>query len=80
MTANVTFSLCAGAVSLAIAVLAGLKSDWAVLAVYLLLFAGFLARAAFGLRRAPERPQPPAPGAPAHPQERRLRPPRFRRR
>jgi hypothetical protein len=48
VTANIAFSLAAAVVSLAIVVLAGLKGDWAVAAVYVALVLGFLARASFG--------------------------------
>lgn len=48
MTANIAFSLTAAVASLAIVVLAGLKGDWAVVAVYAALVLGFLARASFG--------------------------------
>ena len=48
MTANIAFSLTAAVVSLAIVVLAGLKGDWGVAAVYAALVLGFLARASFG--------------------------------
>ena len=79
MTANIAFSLCAAAVSVAIVVLAGLKGDWWVAGVYGALALGFLARARFGRRALLAREkQRPAPGAPH--EERRLRPARFRRR
>ncbi|MGO9490011.1 MAG: hypothetical protein ACLQBB_13425 [Solirubrobacteraceae bacterium] len=78
MTANIAFSLCAAVISLLVVVLAGIKGDWAVVAVYALLLLGFLARASFGRRDrrlAAERDRPPAP-SPA----RRVKPARFRRR
>ncbi len=90
MTANIAFALCAAVFSLAIVVLAGLKGDWAVVAVYALLVAGFLARASFGRRaRAEEAVARDALArdalaaertGPAHEPERRLRKARFRRR
>ena len=92
MTANIAFALSAAAISLAIVVLAGLKGDWAVVAVYALLVAGFLARASFGRRTRRENearraepealvhpPEQPAP-APEHRPERELRGARFKRR
>jgi len=92
MTANIAFALSAAAISLAIVVLAGIKGDWAVVAVYTLLVGGFLARAAFGRRAAREQREPPPapPGqedqgpdaahGPEHEPERELRRARFRRR
>ena len=77
MTANIAFALTAAAVSLLIVIGAALKGDWAVVAVYVLLVCGFLARAWFG-RRGRAREQPP-PG-PEHEPERELRRARFRRR
>jgi hypothetical protein len=80
MTANIAFALGAAMLSLAIVVGAGLKGDWAVVAVYALLVVGFIARAAYGRRaRTPDEPEPPA-GGPEHEPERRLRSARFRRR
>ncbi|MCW3033950.1 MAG: hypothetical protein QOK19_557 [Solirubrobacteraceae bacterium] len=92
MTANIAFSIGAAVLSLAIVVGAGLKGDWAVVAVYSLLVAGFLARASFGRRARREAPEPPASpgasehedspaaGAPEHEPERHLRRARFKRR
>jgi hypothetical protein len=77
VSANVTFSLCAGLASLAVVVLAGLKGDWAVVAVYALLVVGFAGRAALGRRRH-DAETPPSAREPAH--DRRLRHARFRRR
>jgi hypothetical protein len=87
VTANIAFSLAAAVVSLAIVVLAGLKGDWAVAAVYAALVLGFLARASFGRTARSESP-PPGPeteedqssGGPEHEPERRLKAARFRRR
>jgi hypothetical protein len=79
MTANIAFSLCAAVVSLAIVVLAAAKGDWAVVAVYLALVAGFLARASFGRRDRP-RPAEPGPRGPEHEPEERLKGTRFKRR
>jgi hypothetical protein len=76
MTANIAFSLCAAIASLLVVVLAGVKGDWVVVAVYAALVLGFLARAALGRR---DRSSPDAPpGEEPHP--RRLKPGRFRRR
>jgi hypothetical protein len=89
MTANIAFALGAAVLSLAIVVGAGLKGDWAVVAVYLLLLAGFLARASFGRRmrrEADDGPPPsgeaeaPTSGHPEHEPERRLDRARFKRR
>jgi hypothetical protein len=88
MTANIAFALGAAVLSLAIVVGAGLKGDWAVVAVYSLLVAGFLARAAYGRRArgagreppGPSEPEPPAPGRPEHEPERSLGRARFKRR
>jgi hypothetical protein len=78
VSANVAFSLCAGVASLLIVGLAGAKGDWAVAVVYAMLVIGFAARAALGRHRRSEEPGPPPP--PRHPDERRLRHARFRRR
>lgn len=89
--ANIAFSIGAAALSLAIVIGAGLKGDWAVVAVYALLVAGFLARASFGRRARREGPEAHAPpeapesgasprGAPEHEPERRLARARFKRR
>ncbi|SRR5258707_8086299 len=51
MTANIAFALSAAVLSLAIVVGAALKGHWWVAAVYALLVAGFLARAAYGRAR-----------------------------
>jgi hypothetical protein len=88
MTANIAFALGAAVLSLAIVVGAGLKGDWAVVAVYSLLVAGFLARASFGRRArregqepaGPIEPGPPAPPRPEHEPERSLGRARFKRR
>lgn len=88
MTANIAFALGAAALSLAIVVGAGLKGDWAVVAVYALLVAGFLARASFGRRArregqepaGPSHRGPPAPPRSEHEPERSLRRARFKRR
>ncbi|HEX4435821.1 MAG TPA: hypothetical protein VH061_03405 [Solirubrobacteraceae bacterium] len=87
MTANIAFSLAAAVVSLAIVVLAGLKGDWAVAAVYAALVLGFLARASFGRgARAesssgdPPQTEEPRQVGPEHEPERRLKSARFRRR
>jgi hypothetical protein len=91
MTANIAFSLGAAVLSLAIVIGAGLKGDWAVVAVYALLVAGFLARASFGRRARREGPQAPVspeasergsspPRGPEHEPERQLGRARFRRR
>ena len=92
MTANIAFALSAAVLSLAIVVGAALKGHWWVAAVYALLVAGFLARAAYGrARREPSelpgagpeaRREPselPGPG-PEHEPERRLKAARFKRR
>jgi hypothetical protein len=88
MTANIAFALGAAVLSLAIVVGAGLKGDWAVVAVYSLLVAGFLARASYGRRArgegreppGPSEPGPPAPGRPEHEPEHSLGRARFKRR
>jgi hypothetical protein len=88
VTANIAFSLAAAVVSLAIVVLAGLKGDWAVAAVYAALVLGFLARASFGRSASPAKsssedpPQAEDPRqvGPEHEPERRLKSARFRRR
>ncbi len=49
--ANVVFSVCAGAASLAIAVLAALRGADVVTALWSLLAVGFAVRAAYGWRR-----------------------------
>jgi hypothetical protein len=77
VSANVVFSLCAAVASLLVVVLAGVKGDWAVVAVYAALVAGFLARAWLGRRGRGSAGDSPAPGL-EH--ERRLERPRFRRR
>ena len=77
MTANIAFALSAAVLSLFVVVGAALKGHWWVAAVYALLVAGFLARAAYGRRRE-EEPEPPA--GPEHEPERQLRHARFRRR
>jgi hypothetical protein len=77
MTANIAFALSAAVLSLFVVVGAALKGHWWVAAVYALLVAGFLARAAFGRRRE-EPAEPPAP--PEHEPERTLRHARFKRR
>lgn len=58
MTANIAFSLAAAAISLAIVVLAGLKGDWALAAVYAALVLGFFARASFGRAARAASPSP----------------------
>jgi hypothetical protein len=78
VSANVVFSLCAATASLLVVVLAGVKGDWAVVAVYAALVAGFLARAWLGRRKGSQHDPVKAPGSPLH--ERRLERPRFRRR
>jgi len=78
MTANIAFALSAAALSLVIVVGAALKGHWWVAAVYALLLAGFLARAAYGRQRR-DPAEPPRPG-PQHPSKRRLKPARFKRR
>ncbi len=78
MTANIAFSLCAGAVSLAVVILAAVKGDWTVAAVYTALVLGFLARASYGRRDRSVREEPP--DGPAEHAERRLKAARFRRR
>jgi hypothetical protein len=91
MTANIAFALGAAVLSLAIVVGAALKGDWAVVAVYTLLVAGFLARASFGRRarregqpsEAPPDPsecEPRPSGGPDHEPERQLGRARFKRR
>jgi general stress protein CsbA len=77
MTANIAFALSAAVLSLAVVIASALKGHWWVAAVYALLVAGFLVRAAYG--RHKEEPDEPAPG-PEHEPERRLRHARFRRR
>jgi hypothetical protein len=49
--ANITFSLCAAAASLAIAILAAVKGASIVAVVWGLLAIGFVIRAAYGRRR-----------------------------
>ncbi len=78
MTANIAFALGAAVLSLLVVVGAALKGDWWVAAVYALLVAGFLARAAYG--RRPDPPEEPAPSGPEHRSERRFRQARFKRR
>jgi hypothetical protein len=78
MTANIAFALSAAVLSLVIVVGAALKGHWWVAAVYALLLAGFLVRAAYGRRRA--EPREPSQSGPEHEPERRLRHARFRRR
>ncbi len=78
MTANIAFALTAAVFSLVIVVGAALKGDWWVAAVYALLIAGFLARAAYG--RVREEPAEPPPSGPEHEPERRLQRSRFKRR
>ena len=79
MTANIAFALSAAVLSLAVVVASAVKGHWWVAAVYALLVAGFIARAAYGRRRE-EPPEPePAPG-PEHLSERKLRHARFKRR
>jgi hypothetical protein len=78
VSANVAFALGAAVLSLLVVVGAALKGDWWVSAVYALLVACFLARAAYGRRR--EDPEEPAPPGPEHEPERRLRQARFKRR
>ena len=78
MTANIAFALCAAVLSLVIVVGAALKGHWWVAAVYTLLVAGFLARAAYG--RARKDPAEPPPAAPEHAPERELPHARFKRR
>ena len=78
MTANIAFALSAAVLSLVIVVGAALKGHWWVAAVYALLVAGFLVRAAYGRRRV--EPAEPSPPGPEHEPERRLRHARFRRR
>lgn len=77
VSANVVFSLCAAVASLLVVVLAGVKGDWAVVAVYAALVTGFLARAWLGRRSHADAGDSPVPGL-KH--ERRLERPRFRRR
>jgi hypothetical protein len=81
VSANVAFSLCAAVASLLVVVFAGVKGDWAVVVVYVLLVVGFLGRAALGRRRreAPDA-QVDAPGPAQAGRDRRLRHARFRRR
>jgi hypothetical protein len=83
MTANIAFSLCAAALSVAVVALAAVKGDWWVAGVYAALAAGFIARARFGRRareaRAEREGESP-PAGPRHEEERRVRPARFRRR
>jgi len=50
--ANVTFSVCAGLASLAIAIIAAVKGVYVVTAVWALLAVGFAIRAAYGLRKS----------------------------
>lgn len=78
MTANIAFALCAAVLSLVIVVGAALKGHWWVAAVYALLVAGFLARAAYG--RARDDPAETSSRDPEHVSERRLRYARFKRR
>jgi hypothetical protein len=78
MTANIAFALSAAVLSLVIVVGAALKGHWWVAAVYALLVAGFLARAAYGRARN-EPAAPPRPG-PEHSSERELKHARFKRR
>jgi hypothetical protein len=78
MTANIAFALCAAVLSLVVVVGAALKGHWWVAAVYALLVAGFLARAAYG--RARKDPAEPRSTAPEHASERELRHARFKRR
>ena len=78
MTANIAFALSAAVLSLVIVVGSALKGHWWVAAVYALLLAGFLARAAYG--RAREEPSEPPPAAPEHVSERELKRARFKRR
>jgi hypothetical protein len=76
MTANIAFSLCAALASLLIVVLAGVKGDWAVAAVYGALVLGFFARAWLGRRPREEETETP----PVETHARRLKRSRFRRR
>jgi len=77
MTANIAFALSAAVLSLVVVVASVLNGHWWVAAVYALLVAGFIARAAYGRRReAPEEP----PAGPEHEPERRLKQARFKRR
>ena len=78
MTANIGFALTAAVLSLVIVVGSALKGHWWVAAVYALLVAGFLARAAYGRARGvpPESP----PHGPEHASERELKHARFKRR
>ncbi len=78
MTANIAFALSAAVLSLFVVVGAALKGHWWVAALYALLVAGFLARAAYGRRRE-EPPEAPPPG-PEHESERTLGRARFKRR
>jgi hypothetical protein len=78
MTANIAFALTAAVLSLFVVVGAALKGQWWVAAVYALLVAGFLARAAYGRRR--EEPPAAPPSGPEHESERRLKHARFKRR
>ena len=83
MNANIGFALSAAVLSLVIVIGAALKGQWWVSGVYLLLVAGFIARAAFGrrARRESAERQLPAPDAePEHDPERKLRGARFKRR
>jgi hypothetical protein len=80
MTANIAFSLSAAVVSLAIVVLAGVKGDWVVVAVYAALVVGFLARASFGRGDRTRAAEADPREGPEHEPERRLRRTRFRRR
>jgi hypothetical protein len=50
---NLAFCLFAGAMSLLVVVLAGLKGDWIVVIVYAMLAVGFAARARLGRGREP---------------------------
>ncbi len=77
MTANIAFALSAAVLSLAVVIASALNGHWWVAAVYALLVAGFLVRAAYGRRK--EEPDEPPPG-PEHEPERQLRHARFRRR
>jgi hypothetical protein len=78
MTANIAFALGAAVLSLFVVVGSALKGHWWVAAVYALLVAGFLARAAYGRRS--EEPEEPPPSGPEHESERQLRHARFKRR
>jgi len=89
MTANIAFALSAAVLSLGVVIASALNGHWWVAAVYALLVAGFVARAAYG--RAARRPPEPSrrgsgdgdgdgDGAPGAAGERRVRPARFRRR